>query len=68
MSIKRSAQTKAPPVPSKRQRKMLTIAQNVRLLDMLKEGIIYVAVGRHYGIKGSSARYIKEEKYTSFEL
>uniref|UniRef100_A0A667YR71 HTH CENPB-type domain-containing protein n=1 Tax=Myripristis murdjan TaxID=586833 RepID=A0A667YR71_9TELE len=44
------------------RRKMLTIAQKVGLLDMLKEGRSYVAVGHHYGINESSVRYIKKEE------
>lgn len=62
MSTKRSAPTKAPAVAPKRQRKMLTIAQKVGLLDMLKEGKSYAAVGRHYGINESSVCYIKKEE------
>ena len=38
MSTKPSAPTKAPTVEAKKQRKMLTIAEKVELLDMLKEG------------------------------
>ncbi|XP_035265329.1 tigger transposable element-derived protein 1-like [Anguilla anguilla] len=41
---------------------MLTIAQKVGLLDMLKEGRSYAAVGRHYGINESSVRCIKKEE------
>uniref|UniRef100_A0A671XX33 DDE-1 domain-containing protein n=1 Tax=Sparus aurata TaxID=8175 RepID=A0A671XX33_SPAAU len=52
----------APAVAPKRQRKMLTIAQKVGLLDMLKEGKSYAAVGRHYGINESSVRYKKKEE------
>ena len=59
LSMKRSAHTKAPSVAPKGQRKMLAIAQIVRLLGMLKEGKNYAAVWRHYGINDSSARYIK---------
>ena len=48
LSMKRSAQTKVPAGAPKRQRKMPTIAQNVRLLDMGKEGKHYTAIERHY--------------------
>uniref|UniRef100_A0A3P9M3J7 HTH CENPB-type domain-containing protein n=1 Tax=Oryzias latipes TaxID=8090 RepID=A0A3P9M3J7_ORYLA len=46
----------------KRQRKMLTVTQKVGLLDMLKEGRSYSAVGRHYGLNESTVRYIKKEE------
>uniref|UniRef100_A0A8C5I5H0 HTH psq-type domain-containing protein n=1 Tax=Gouania willdenowi TaxID=441366 RepID=A0A8C5I5H0_GOUWI len=62
MSTECSAPTKAPAVAPNRQRKMLTISQKVRLLDMLKEGKSYAAVGHHYGINESSVRYIKKEE------
>ena len=60
VSMKRSAQTKAPSIASKGQRKMLAIARNVILLDMLNEGKNYAAVRRHYGLKEYYVRYIKE--------
>ncbi|XP_071328990.1 tigger transposable element-derived protein 1-like [Trachinotus anak] len=41
---------------------MLTITEKVKLLDMLKEGRSYAAVGRHYGINESSVRSIKKEE------
>lgn len=41
---------------------MLTIAEKVGLLDMLKEGRSYAAVRRHYGINESSVRYIKKQE------
>ena len=63
MSKKRSVPTKRPLDTPKRPRKMLTIAaEKVKLLDMLKEGKSYAAVGRHYGINESSVRYIKKEE------
>uniref|UniRef100_A0A3Q1B5X2 DDE-1 domain-containing protein n=1 Tax=Amphiprion ocellaris TaxID=80972 RepID=A0A3Q1B5X2_AMPOC len=46
----------------KRKRKMLNIAEKVKLLDMLKEGRSYAAVGHHYGINESSVRSIKKEE------
>uniref|UniRef100_A0A3B3Z945 HTH psq-type domain-containing protein n=1 Tax=Periophthalmus magnuspinnatus TaxID=409849 RepID=A0A3B3Z945_9GOBI len=52
--MKCSAPTKAPVPASKRPRKMLTIAEKVELLDMLREGRSYAAVGRHYRINESS--------------
>ena len=61
VSVRRSAQTRAPAVAPKKQRKMLTIAKDVTLLDMLKEGTNYVAIERHYGIRESPVRYIEEE-------
>lgn len=62
MSKKRSVPTNGPPDAPKRPRKMLTFTEKVKLLDMLKEGKSYVAVGRHYGINESSVRYIKKEE------
>ncbi|XP_039593507.1 tigger transposable element-derived protein 1-like [Polypterus senegalus] len=41
---------------------MLTIAEKVQLLDMLKQGKSYAAVGRHYGINESTVRYIKKDE------
>ncbi|XP_017165864.1 tigger transposable element-derived protein 1-like isoform X2 [Poecilia reticulata] len=52
----------APAAAPKRKRKMLTIAQKVELLDMLKEGKSYAAVGRHFEINESSVRSIKKEE------
>ena len=62
MSTKRSAPTKAPAVGAKRQRKMLTIAEKVELLGMLKKSKSYAATGRQYGINESSVRSIKTEE------
>ena len=61
-STKCSAPTKTPAVGAKRQRKMLTIAEKVEVLDMVKEGKSYAATGRHYGIIESSVRSIKKEE------
>ena len=36
--------------------------EKVQLLDMLKEGRSFAAVGRHYGINESSVRYIKKDE------
>uniref|UniRef100_A0A674PNP0 HTH psq-type domain-containing protein n=1 Tax=Takifugu rubripes TaxID=31033 RepID=A0A674PNP0_TAKRU len=46
----------------KGKRKMLNIAEKVKLLDMLKEAKSYAAVGCQYGINESSVRSIKEEE------
>ena len=62
MSTKRSAPTKAPAVGAKRQMKLLTIAENVELQDMLKEGKSYAATSQHYGINESSASSVKNEE------
>lgn len=43
------------------RQKMLTIAEKVDLLKVLKEGRSYTAVGRHYRINESSDHYIKDE-------
>ena len=50
MPPKRPASAKASGSEPKRQRKMLTIAEEVKLLDMLKEGRSFMAVGCCYVI------------------
>ena len=62
MSTKRCAATKAPAIGAKWQRKMLTFAEKVELLDMLKEGKSYAATSRHYGNNESSVPSIKKEE------
>uniref|UniRef100_A0A3P8SMD9 HTH CENPB-type domain-containing protein n=1 Tax=Amphiprion percula TaxID=161767 RepID=A0A3P8SMD9_AMPPE len=62
MATKRSAPSRPSDTEPKRQRKTLTISKKVELLDMLKEGRSYAAVGRHYGINESSVCYIKKEE------
>ena len=64
--MKCSAQTKTPAIASKRQRKILTIAQNVRPLDMMKERKNYASLGCHDEIKESSFRCIKKDESTKF--
>ena len=66
VSVKRSAQAKAPVVAPIMLRTMLTIAQHVRLLDLLTEGKNYTAVGYQHRIKESSVHYIKKEESTMF--
>ncbi|XP_066977814.1 tigger transposable element-derived protein 1-like [Macrobrachium rosenbergii] len=61
MAPKRSASAKAGTEP-KRQRKMMTIAEKVTLLDMLKEGRSYAALARHFGVNESTVRYIKKDE------
>uniref|UniRef100_K7FQ19 HTH CENPB-type domain-containing protein n=1 Tax=Pelodiscus sinensis TaxID=13735 RepID=K7FQ19_PELSI len=46
----------------KRHRKMMTIAEKVTLLDMLKEGRSYAAAARHFGVNESTVRYIKKDE------
>uniref|UniRef100_UPI0035901482 tigger transposable element-derived protein 1-like n=1 Tax=Myxine glutinosa TaxID=7769 RepID=UPI0035901482 len=41
---------------------MLNIVEKVKLLDMLKEGRSFAAVGRHYGLNESTVRYIKKDE------
>uniref|UniRef100_A0A665WJH6 HTH psq-type domain-containing protein n=1 Tax=Echeneis naucrates TaxID=173247 RepID=A0A665WJH6_ECHNA len=62
MSPKRSVPSKPSGSEPKHQRKMLNIAEKVKLLDMLKEGRSYAVVGRHYRINESSVHYIKDDK------
>ena len=49
-------------IKTKRQRKKLAISDKVKVLDMLKEGVSNMAVGRHFGINESSVRCIKKEE------
>uniref|UniRef100_A0A3B4A3J9 HTH psq-type domain-containing protein n=1 Tax=Periophthalmus magnuspinnatus TaxID=409849 RepID=A0A3B4A3J9_9GOBI len=60
--MKRPAPTKVPAPTPKRPRKMLTIPEKVGLLDMLREGRSYMAVGHHYGINESLVCHIKKEE------
>uniref|UniRef100_UPI00358E0465 tigger transposable element-derived protein 1-like n=1 Tax=Myxine glutinosa TaxID=7769 RepID=UPI00358E0465 len=62
MPPKRSAPSKVSGTEPKRQRKMQTIVEKVQLLDMLKQGRSFAAVGCHYGINESSVRYIKKDE------
>uniref|UniRef100_UPI003590093E tigger transposable element-derived protein 1-like n=1 Tax=Myxine glutinosa TaxID=7769 RepID=UPI003590093E len=62
MTGKRSASSKGSGTEPKRQRKMLNIVEKVKLLDMLKEGRSFAAVGRHYGLNESTVRYIKKDE------
>ena len=52
------------PADGPKRRKMLPISDKVKFLDMLREGISYAAVVRHYRINESSVRYIKKEEKT----
>ncbi|XP_051784731.1 tigger transposable element-derived protein 1-like [Erpetoichthys calabaricus] len=61
MAPKRAPSSKAGAEP-KRQRRMMMIAEKVKLLDMLKEGRTFAAVARQYGMNESTVRYIKKEK------
>ena len=58
MPPKRPASSKSSEPESKRSRKTLTIVEKVKLLDMLKEGRTYAAVGRHFGLNESTVRYL----------
>uniref|UniRef100_A0A3Q3K3G5 HTH psq-type domain-containing protein n=1 Tax=Monopterus albus TaxID=43700 RepID=A0A3Q3K3G5_MONAL len=62
MSPKRSTSSQDFGSEPKRRRKMLTIAEKVELLDMLKEGQSYASVGHHCGINESSIRHIKKDE------
>jgi len=62
MPPKRPASSKSSEPESKRSRKTLTIVEKVKLLDMLKEGRTYAAVGRHFGLNESTVRYIKKDE------
>ncbi|KAG2458549.1 LMBR1 protein, partial [Polypterus senegalus] len=55
---KRSAPATASGAVPKRQRKMLTIAEKVNVLDKLKEGKSYTAVGHYYSINEATILFI----------
>ena len=40
----------------------MTLHEMVELLDMVKEGKSYAAVGRHYGVNESTLHYIKKNE------
>lgn len=61
MSFKRPAPLASGKEP-KRPRKVMTLHEKVQLLDMIKEGNSYAAVGRHYGVNESTVRYIKKNE------
>ena len=41
---------------------MMTIAEKVELLDLLKEGRTFAAVARHFGVNESTFRYIEKDE------
>ena len=47
---------------TKRRRKMLTIQEKVKLLDMLDSGRKIVEVARHYDLNESTVRYIRKDE------
>lgn len=61
MPPKRCAPAKASSGAPKRK-KMMTIIEKVKLLDMIKEGRSYASVARHYRVNESTVRYIKKEE------
>ena len=62
MPPKRLASSPASSKAPKRQKKVMTLHEKVELFDTIKEGKSYAAVGRHYGVNGSTVRYIKINK------
>ncbi|XP_061433688.1 uncharacterized protein LOC133359240 isoform X2 [Lethenteron reissneri] len=62
MPPKRRAPAKDSSSEPKRKRKMMTISEKVKLLDMLKQGRSYAVVARHYGVNESTVRYIKKDE------
>ncbi|XP_064083804.1 tigger transposable element-derived protein 1-like [Macrobrachium nipponense] len=46
----------------KKKRKMMTVNEKVKLLDMLKAGSRYASVARTYGLNESTVRYIKKDE------
>ena len=62
MPPKRHASSPASGKEPKRQKKVITLHEKVELLDMVKEGKSYAAVGRHYGENESTVHYIKKNE------
>ena len=61
MAPKHALSPKAVTEP-KWQRRMMTIAEKVKLLDMIKEGRTFAAVARHFGVNESTVRFIKKDE------
>ncbi|XP_061637353.1 heterogeneous nuclear ribonucleoprotein U-like protein 1 isoform X5 [Phyllopteryx taeniolatus] len=62
MAHKHPAPSKACGSVPKRHRKMLTIQEKIKLLDILQEGWSYAAVARHFSLNESTIRYIKKDE------
>lgn len=62
MAPKRAASSKPSDVKTKHRRKMLTIQEKVKLLDMIKEGKKIVEVARHYDLNESTVRSIRKDE------
>ncbi|XP_064081037.1 tigger transposable element-derived protein 1-like [Macrobrachium nipponense] len=62
MAPKRPASGKASGKEPKRVRKVMTLQQKVELLDMLKAGNSFAAVGRHFAVNESTVRSIQKEE------
>ena len=62
MPPKRLASSPASGKEPKRQKKVINLHEKVELLNMVKEGKSYVALGRHYGVSEGTVRYIKKNE------
>ena len=62
MSLGHTSSFKSCDQKVKRKRKLLTIEEKVKILDMLQEGLSYAAVGRKYRLNESTIRYIKKRE------
>lgn len=62
MASKRATSSKASDDETKRRRKMLTIQEKVKLLDMIKDGKKIVEVARHYDLNESTVRSIRKDE------
>ncbi|XP_064109049.1 tigger transposable element-derived protein 1-like [Macrobrachium nipponense] len=62
MAPKRPASGKASGNEPKQVRKVMTLQQKVELLDMLKAGNSFAAVGRHFAVNESTVRSIQKEE------
>ncbi|GFU10729.1 HTH psq-type domain-containing protein [Nephila pilipes] len=60
MPPKRPASSPASGEEPKSQKKVMTLHEKIELLDIVKEGKSYAAVGRHYGVNESTVRYIRK--------
>ena len=58
MAPKRKMTPKASSDVDKKKRKMLTLKEKVKILDMIKQGHTYASVARSYGLNESTVRYM----------
>lgn len=50
------------PTPKKKKRKVMTLEEKVKALDLLQEGMSYASVGKRYGVNESLLHTIKKNE------